>query len=147
MLACSNGWLWSSTKQCYQKYDWWCKASRSSDRNLNRLMWSRNVFLVYVMNDSTCTVKLRNRHCTANLICLIVSMQLISGFCKGHTETRTTVIVMSCQRRGWSDNIKCILPEFVSYLGKEGCCVWETVDISVNQSLNINNNIHDYICG
>ena len=31
--------------------------------------------------------------------------------------------------------IKFILPEFVSYFGKEGCCVWETIDIFVHQSL------------
>ena len=31
--------------------------------------------------------------------------------------------------------IKFMLPEFLSYLGKEGCCVWEAVDISVHQFL------------
>ena len=34
------------------------------------------------------------------------------------------------------EHIKFILPEFVSYLGERGeCCVWETVDISVQQFL------------
>ena len=31
-----------------------------------------------------------------------------------------------------SEKVKFILPESVSYLGKEGCCVWERVDISVH---------------
>ena len=35
--------------------------------------------------------------------------------------------------------IKFILHEFVSYLGNKGCCVWETVNISVNQSLSMSN--------
>ena len=34
-----------------------------------------------------------------------------------------------------SSTIKFILPKFVSFLGKEGCCVWGAVDISVHQSL------------
>ena len=63
------------------------------------------------------------KHCLRNLIYQAAQQFHIAG----------ASVLFTCQ---WqlnllgTETIKFILPEFVSYLGKEGYCVWETVDVS-----------------
>ena len=77
----------------------------------------------------------RWEYCTGNIFNGCFHIKITKGFNGYIDRLMSTLTYLSFGPAYSWYPIKFIFPECVSYLGKEGCSVWETVHISVLQCL------------